>query len=183
MKLVIERTSKVIAVIFTALAILYPCYASAATQAVPESLKVPAKETLSMEAQGIGVQIYECRQDKNDPSKFGWVFKAPEADLFDSAQKKIGRHYAGPTWESVDGSKVIGEVQEIYKSPDKNSIPWLLLKAKSNSGPGVLSHVSSIQRINTTGGVAPSDGCGKDQAGSERRMPYQATYNFYVSQP
>jgi hypothetical protein len=66
---------------------------------------------LSVVAQASGVQIYDCSASKADPSKFEWVFRAPEADLFDGTGKKIGKHYAGPTWESNDGSKVIGEVK------------------------------------------------------------------------
>ena len=66
---------------------------------VPEALKVQASERLSLEASATGVQIYECKASKDDPLKFEWAFKAPEAELFDSAGKSIGKHYAGPTWE------------------------------------------------------------------------------------
>src|SRR5574342_445076 len=73
---------------------------------VPEALKAPATQVLLLETQAVGVQIYECKASKEDPTRFEWVFKAPEAELFDSAGKKIGKHYAGPTWELNDGSKV-----------------------------------------------------------------------------
>ena len=78
---------------------------------VPENLRPPATEVLSLETQATGVQIYECNASKDVPTRFEWVFKAPEADLFDEAGNKIGKHYAGPTWESNDGSKVVGEVK------------------------------------------------------------------------
>src|SRR5512143_2601550 len=113
---------------------------------VPEALKVPATQVLSLETQAAGVQIYECKASKDDPTRFEWVFKAPEAELFDSTGKKIGRHYAGPTWESNDGSKVVGEVRAKDNGPDPNAIPWLLLSAKSNSGSGIFSQTQSIQR-------------------------------------
>src|SRR5574342_75421 len=79
--------------------------------AVPENLKTSGTEVITLEAQGEGVQIYECRTSSKDPTRFEWVFKAPEAELFDNAGKMIGKHYAGPTWEANDGSKVVGTVK------------------------------------------------------------------------
>lgn len=76
------------------------------------------------------MQLNECKASKDDPMEFEWVFKAPEAELFNSAGKRIGRHYSGPTWEANDGSKVIGEVKARDNGPDPNAIPWLLLSAK-----------------------------------------------------
>ncbi len=73
--------------------------------------------------------------------------------------KIIAHHYAGPTWESTDGSKVVGEVKEKYSVPDAKAIPWLLLSAKSNSAAGTFAQIASIQRINTEGGQAPTDVC------------------------
>jgi hypothetical protein len=148
---------------------------------VPENLRPPIAEKLSLEAQAKGVQIYECKAAANDPARFEWVFKAPEAELSDSAGKKIGKHYAGPTWESVDGSKVAGAVKAQDKGPDPTAIAWLLLTAKSTSGNGVFSQVTSIQRLKTAGGKAPAGGCTQAEAGKEIRVPYTATYYFYVA--
>ena len=149
---------------------------------VPETLKVPNTQVLSLETQATGVQIYECNASKDDPTRFKWVFKAPEAELFDSAGKKIGRHYAGPTWESTDGSRVVGEVKARDNGPDTNAIPWLLLSAKS-SGNGVLSQTQSIQRVHTVGGKAPAKGCNQAQVGKETRVAYKAAYYFFVARP
>jgi hypothetical protein len=150
---------------------------------VPESLKVPASQVLSLETQAAGVQIYECKAVKGDPARFEWVFKAPEAELFDKAGKKIGRHYAGPTWESNDGSKVVGEVRARDNGPDPKAIPWLLLSAKSTSGTGVFSKAQSIQRLYTAGGNAPALGCTRAEAGKETRVAYKAKYYFYNARP
>ena len=150
---------------------------------VPDSLKVPATQTLSLETRATGVQIYDCKPNKDDPTRFEWVFKAPEADLFDPAGTKIGKHYAGPTWESNDGSKVVGEVKARDDGPDANAIPWLLLGAKSTSGVGVFGQTVSVQRVQTVGGKAPVDGCSQAQAGKESRVPYKAVYYFYVAGP
>jgi hypothetical protein len=148
---------------------------------VPEALKPPAGQRLSLETVGIGVQIYECKPAKDDPKRFEWVFKAPEAELFDSAGKRIGRHYAGPTWEANDGSKVVGEIKGRDNGPDPGSIPWLLLSAKSTAGNGVFSRIQSIQRLRTEGGKAPAAGCDRAQAGNETRVAYKAGYYFYLN--
>lgn len=150
---------------------------------VPEVLKVQANEKLSLEAHATGVQIYECKASKDDPLKFEWAFKAPEAELFDSAGKSIGKHYAGPTWESNDGSKVVGELKAKDAGPDPSAIPWPLLSAKSTTGDGVFGHTQSIQRVRTVGGKAPVDGCNQTLLGKETRVPYKATYFFYVAKP
>ena len=150
---------------------------------VPEALKVPATQVLSLETQAAGVQIYECKASKDDATRFEWVFKAPEADLFDGAGKKIGRHYAGPTWESNDGSKVVGEVRAKDNGPDPNAIPWLLLSAKSNSGSGVFGKTQSIERLYTSGGKAPAEGCDQTQLGKEVQVPYKAKYYFFNATP
>jgi hypothetical protein len=148
---------------------------------VPENLEVPATQTLSLETHAIGVQIYECKPGKDEPARLEWVFRAPEADLFDTGGRKIGKHYAGPTWESNDGSKVVGEVKARDDGPDVNAIPWLLLSAKSASGSGVLGQTASVQRVQTVGGKGPVGGCSHAQAGKETRVPYSATYYFYVA--
>lgn len=150
---------------------------------VPENLRVPAGQTLSLVSPATGVQIYECGAGKADPARFEWFFKAPEADLFDLSGKKIGKHYAGPTWESNDGSKVVGEVKARDDGPAATAIPWLLLAAKSTSGKGVFSRTQSIQRLYTVGGKAPAGACNKAQLGRDARVPYKATYYFYAAKP
>ncbi|MDB5865687.1 MAG: hypothetical protein JWO70_3493 [Betaproteobacteria bacterium] len=150
---------------------------------VPASLQLPDRVVLLQEVPATGVQIYDCAASKADPLRFEWVFRAPEADLFDTNGRRIGKHYAGPTWESVDGSTVVGEVKGRDDGPDPDAIPWLLLAAKSASGSGAFGRVQSIQRINTVGGKAPEGGCSQATAGKEARVPYKATYYLYVPAP
>jgi FtsP/CotA-like multicopper oxidase with cupredoxin domain len=150
---------------------------------VPEQLDVSAEQALALRAQANGVQIYTCAA-VDDSSHFAWTLKGPEADLFDSSGRKIGRHYAGPTWEAFDGSKVGASVRARADSPDGRAIPWLLLAATSNAGTGVLTHVASIQRLNTAGGTnPPPQTCDAANVGAERRVPYTATYYFYSANP
>lgn len=146
---------------------------------VPEALKAPADQVLAFELQATGVQIYQCRARQDDPTRFEWIFQAPQADLFDASGQLVGRHYGGPTWEGTDGSRVVGEVKAKDTSLSSGSIPWLLLGAKTTSGAGLFSAVRSIQRLDTVGGAAPAS-ASPAQAGQEVRVPYTATYAFYV---
>jgi Protein of unknown function (DUF3455) len=150
--------------------------------AIPGSLVPPPTQVLALETHATGVQIYECRVSKDNPAHFDWVFVSPEATLVDNAGVTVAKHYAGPTWEAIDGSKVVGEVKARDDGPDAKAIPWLLLSAKSTSGSGMLNRTTFVQRINTIGGKAPMD-CASTQAGAELRVPYEAKYNFYVAKP
>ena len=151
--------------------------------AIPEALKVPDGQVLMMKTQGNGVQIYQCGAAKDDAARFEWTLKAPEAALFDTSGNPIGKHYAGPSWEALDGSKVVGEVKARDNGPDPAAIPWLLLGAKSNSDSGVFSAVRYVQRLYTVGGKAPADGCDGGHAGAEVRVAYKAAYYFYSARP
>ena len=145
---------------------------------VPDNLKPAADESLAMVVPAKGVQIYECRA-KKDQTGYEWAFVAPEADLFDAGGNKIGRHYAGPHWESTDGSKVVASLKERADAPAADAIPWLLLSAKSVGPNGAFAKVTSIQRVNTVGGVAPKDGCAQATAGKQARINYTADYYFF----
>ena len=105
---------------------------------------------------------------------------APEADLFDARGNRIGRHYAGPHWEAADGSKISGTVKERADAPVADAIPWLLLIASSVGPEGSFSKVTSIQRVNTVGGVAPRGGCSQSTAGAPARISYTADYYFFA---
>jgi len=149
----------------------------------PEALRPPPTAALALRTQASGVQIYGCTASADDAARFEWTLTAPEADLFDEAGKRIGRHYAGPTWEALDGSKVVGEVQARAGAPDPGAIAWLLLAVRSNSGIGVLGQVQWVQRLDTVGGKAPAGGCDAAHAGAEVRVPYKASYYFYSARP
>ena len=144
----------------------------ASSFSVPDSLKPAAGESLALVVPAQGDQIYECRAGK-------WAFVAPEAELFNRAGKKIGRHYAGPHWESLDGSRIVGAVKARADAPRAGDIPWLLLSAKSVGAEGAFSKVTSIQRVTTLGGSAPIEPCSQD--GRRVRVPYTADYYFFTA--
>jgi Protein of unknown function (DUF3455) len=142
----------------------------------PSELSVPDGHQVGLTALSQGVQIYVCQ---TNATGFTWVFKAPQAVLLDNTKTKIGTHYAGPTWEGLDGSKVVGEVKTRFASPTPTAIPWLLLSAKSNEGTGSFGRTRFIQRLETTGGVAPKDGCDVNTVGKEVNVDYTALYVFF----
>jgi hypothetical protein len=135
------------------------------------NLRVPAGHKVVFHVYAEGVQIYRW----NGTS---WVFLVPEAELFADAagNGSVGIHYAGPTWESVSGSKVVGAVLGRC-TPDPTAIAWLLLEAALSEGPGIFHKVTFIQRVNTVGGTAPSEPGAF--VGEVTRVPYTTEYFFY----
>lgn len=153
--------------------------ASAANaQQTPPQLQPPAGEKLLLQVSAKGDQVYTC---KNDSGKIAWVLKAPDAQLFDKDGQPFGKHFAGPSWEATDGSRVTGKAVANAPSPDADSIPWLLVTVVGHEGRGVLSPATSIQRLNTKGGKAPPTGCDAEHVGQEVLVPYTANYLFFAA--
>lgn len=163
--------------------VLAACAAGAPRTAltpVPANLEPSANEGLVATLGARGVQIYECRARKDDPQAQEWAFVAPEADLLDAHGKVVGKHYAGPHWESADGSRIAGAVKARADAPRTGTIPWLLLTTKSVGPEGVFARVTSIQRVNTEGGAAPAAGdCKAAALGQRARVAYTADYVLF----
>jgi hypothetical protein len=145
---------------------------------VPDSIKPPEGERLVLLGHASGDQIYSCQPAANSEGQFAWTLSGPEATLTDDTGKVIAKHFAGPTWQSTDGSQVKGKVVS-QTAPDPDSIAWLLLVAVDHSGDGVMSDVRNIQRLNTKGGKAPAAGCDAQHQGDKTRAHYTADYYFY----
>jgi hypothetical protein len=171
-----KRLAAICAVMSLLLAAMTMVRARGAQQSVPEELKPPGGPALAAEAHAKGFQVYTC---KDDWKGFNWTLKGPDAELFDKAGKKVGRHFAGPTWEWSDQSQVTGKMMSSSPSPEADSVAWLLLVATGHRGTGVLANVTNIQRLNTKGGKAPATGCDAAHAGQETRTAYEADYFFY----
>ncbi len=169
-----SKTPKITAFLLTFL--VAACAACASPQPptsmvrVPDKLKPGANESLAMIVPAKGVQIYECRARKDQVGEYEWAFV-----------DRIGRHYAGPHWESTDGSKILGAVKERADAPAADAIPWLLLATKSVGSEGSFSKVTSIQRVNTVGGVVPKAGCSQAAVGTRARTNYTADYYFFTT--
>jgi hypothetical protein len=140
---------------------------------LPAALK-PAGIAPYLEVSATGAQIYTCSMSNG---AWTWVFKAPDAQLFDAQKKQVGKHYAGPTWEALAGGKVVGAVKASAPG-GAGSIPWLLLDVKSRDGAGPFTDAKGVLRIDTKGGVAPTQGCDQAHSGQEARVPYTANYVF-----
>jgi hypothetical protein len=161
--------------------------ASLGAQQPNQSIESPPGSTLVLQAKGSGVQIYSCA---NVHDTFNWTLKGPDAKLYDAAGKEIGTHFAGPTWKLADGSAdgsaggslVQGELVASQPSPEADSVPWLLLRAKPGTGTGQFAAVRFIRRTETHGGTAPASGCGgPGDVDKSIRVPYSATYSFYAA--
>ena len=143
-------------------------------------LPSPACDVLRVdEGNQLAFHVYARGVQKYRWNGTSWVFVAPDATLFADAgyHGQVGIHYAGPTWESNSGSTVKATALIPRCAPDPNAIPWLKLQVNSTNGPGIFSSVTFIQRVNTTGGLAPSTpGTMIDEA---REVPYTAEYYFY----
>ena len=119
-----------------------------------------------------GAQIYQCKSAGD--GKLNWSFREPIATLILEG-RTVGRHYAGPTWEHVDGSAVVGKVAGSAPGATADDVAWLKLAVVGRRGSGTLADVDVVQRINTKGG-ALHGAC--DQAGALRAVAYSADYVF-----
>ena len=138
-----------------------------------DSVHVSAGNEVAFHAYASGVQVYRWNGT-------AWAFVEPVANLFADRNYhgQVGTHYAGPTWESNSGSRIVGRrVSGTGCTPDANAIPWLKLEAVSTEGPGIFNGVTFVQRVNTTGGSAPASP--GSFVGEEARVPYTAEYYFY----
>jgi hypothetical protein len=151
-----------------------------AADPVPESLAPPAGLKRLLELNAEGVQIYRCGPPKDGTAAPApvWNFEAPRATLTDHQGQPAGRHYAGPTWEAPDGSKITGKVAAKAAAPDPHAIAWLLLKTESAGAAGRFDPVRAVQRVSTSGGSAPAGECG--HVGEVLEVPYRAVYVFWV---
>jgi uncharacterized protein DUF3455 len=148
------------------------------------NVSAPAAETVAERGHKIGVtfhaegiQIYECKPDPARPSEaraLTWQFREPVAALFEDG-KSIGRHYAGPNWDLLDGSGVKAKVIASTPGTGPGDISWLDLEVVDHRGHGILSDAATVRRVNTRGGVAKGS-C--ESAGSYLGVPYSADYVF-----
>ena len=148
-------------------------------QEIPKAIQAPGNERLYLQVHATGDQIYTCR---GGAAQFAWTLKAPDAQLFNKDGKVVGKHFAGPSWEASDGSRLAGKAVANAPSPDATSIPWLLVNVIGHEGNGVLSRATTIQRLNTKGGKAPAAGCDAAHVNQEIRVPYSADYFFYTQE-
>jgi hypothetical protein len=143
----------------------------AAETPLPDAIAAPG-EALVLSVHAEGAQVYECKAGTD--GKPSWAFREPIATLLLDG-KTVGRHYAGPNWEHSDGSAVVGKTAASVPGATPNDIPWLKLDVISRRGSGVLTGATTVQRINTRGGML-AGAC--DKPGTFTSVPYSADYVF-----
>jgi len=152
----------------------------AAPAAEFQGIPLPENASIVLAVAAEGVQIYESKL--NSTGAYEWTLKAPEAELKTVTGDVLGRHYAGPSWSLNDGSQLVGVLPPLKtaSTPDRGSIPWLLVAAKSRSETGVLSKIDFVARIATSGGVAPAEA--PKSPTDTASVKYRAIYLFLRKQ-
>jgi hypothetical protein len=151
--------------------------------AVDPSITIVADSgAVLVHASATGTQNYACAQGGD--GGFGWTFVGPQAELHDCNASVIGHHFASeagasaPEWLLDDGSYAVGhKVAQFVPDGGASSVPWLLLQVTGRSDAGILGQATYVHRLNTNGGIAPSDVCGADSGA--QMVPYTADYYFY----
>jgi Protein of unknown function (DUF3455) len=164
---------------FNVLPLIASLAAASAFAQTPAEVTPPAGNKAAMTLVGVGMLAYECKAVADKPGSFAWTFAGPDAKLLDANKKEVGKYYAGPTWESNDGSKVTGK--QLAVSPGAaGSIPLQLVQAAPSTGTGAMTDVTYIQRLKTVGGVAPATPvCAAANVGTKTTVGYQADYVFF----
>jgi hypothetical protein len=199
------RLTRVLRVCAAALAVTLPAvlpqagHADAVTPpAVPAAIEVPTGNTAFLQGHAVGTQGYICQPSG---ASFAWTFVKPQATLFDANNEQIITHFlsANPdesgmpraSWQhSQDTSHVWGnKIASADHTSDPtivaaDAIPWFLLqvvgKKPGPTGGDTLTASTYIQRLNTSGGVAPATGCAQStDVGNKALVPYTADYFFY----
>jgi len=162
---------------------------------MPANIQVPDGNKAFLEGHAIGTQDYICLPSS---SGFVWTFFGPQATLFNGHDKQVITHFLSPnpfesgmpraTWQHSRDTSTVWAMK-IDESSDPafvvpGAIPWFLLKVvgaqDGPTGGDKLSETTFIQRLNTSGGVAPSTGCTQStDVGQMALVPYTADYFFY----
>lgn len=127
---------------------------------------------------GKGEQVFECRPRTADANAFDWVFVRPDATLYDGSSS-VGRLATANVWESASDRTSVSGLIRATQPGGADNLPWALLRAWPSGDSGMFAGVTSIQRVNTNGGIAPATGCDDTHAGSETRVAFSADYYFY----
>ena len=165
--------------VITLLAAPYSAHAKPTAPEVPTELQVPAGNSVFLVGHAVGVQIYGCMATTGGAA---WTLLAPRADLYGDNGRLVATHFGGPTWQAVDGSRVVGK-KEAGVTVDPTAVAWLKLSAASTTeGPDGerLLNTTFIQRLNTAGGLPPAaTQCDPTTVGEQAEVPYTADYYFW----
>jgi hypothetical protein len=142
---------------------------------VPEEINPPEDVTLELALSASGAQRYACTAKPGGAP--AWDPEGPHAVL-NVGSKLAAIHFAGPSWQALDGSLLKGTKLTGADGPDKSAAQWLLLSG-TPTGDGVFSKVTHIQRLDTVGGKSPEAVCDAEHVGNKALSAYKANYFFY----
>lgn len=154
-----------------------PAFALLEPQGLAPRLAAPASERPAFMLSGNGVMIYQCKATLANPNVYAWYFVAPDATLYDGAHE-VARMATPNTLESLDDASSLSGVLRAAQ-PSPGALPWTLSQAQPVGETGLFADVSSMQRVNTRGGLPPAGGCNADNDGAESRVAFSADYYFY----
>jgi Protein of unknown function (DUF3455) len=167
-----------------------------ANESLPADLRAAPTEVLQEIMTATGDQTYICRRtpsaaigagvsssDGGHGTQLLWTEVGSEATLVDSARQSAGTVVPGHHFLAYDGSSVTGTPVAEHQI-DANMLTWVRYKAKNvatpRPGEGRFAGVTSIQRIDTKGGLPPQPVCTVE--GTRLLVPYGATYMIYREQ-
>jgi hypothetical protein len=145
---------------------------------ITSAITAPADEEPAFVLRGEGTHAFECRPLASDPNRFAWAFATPNVTLYD-AGRPVARHAAENTWEATGDRSSVSGAPRARQDGGASNLPWLLFRTQSTQDTGLFAGVTSVQRVNTAGGVAPDSGCDASNAGKETRVAVAADYYFY----
>ena len=145
---------------------------------ITSAITAPADEEAAFVLHGEGTHSFECRPLASDPNRFAWAFAKPDITLYD-AGRAVARHASENTWEATGDRSSVSGAPRARQEGGSSSLPWLLFRTQSTPDAGLFAGVTSVQRVNTAGGVAPDAGCDASNVGKEARVTVAADYYFY----
>lgn len=155
-----------------------PAAAAVVEPAVAPPLQPRPGETPAFMLRAHGVQVYQCQPLPGDPRAYTWLLVAPDATLSDGTGA-VARLASPNQWESLQDRSSVSAVPLRMQEAGSGNLPWELLRAVPEGRTGLFAGVTSIQRVNTRGGVAPREGCDESHLGREARVAFSADYYFY----
>lgn len=161
-----------------ALTLALPAAAAVAPPVTAPTLSASALEEPAFMLSADGAQVFECRLRGAGPNPYAWTFVAPDATLYEGS-RSVARMTTPSLWESLSDRSSVTAVARGSQEGGAGNLPWLVLRAAPLSDTGLFAGVTTIQRVNTSGGVAPATPCTAENAGSEARVAFTADYYFY----
>jgi hypothetical protein len=164
---------------FFILALSLPALAAVNPPAgITSTIAASADEEPAFMLRGEGTHVFECKPLPNDPDRYAWFFSSPNTTLYD-AGRPVARNASENMFEGIADRSTVSGVIRARQDGGANNLPWILMRAQSTPDAGLFAGVTSVQRVNTSGGAAPISGCDANNVGKEARTAFTADFYFY----